>query len=82
MKPRLPKYQTCIVTKEMDPETLMRSAERTNVSTIRKLMPLRWVDGSKLKIPEFPGILQPSEFWYWMLAVEEFFEVNGVANAQ
>jgi hypothetical protein len=42
----------------------------------------RWVDGSKLKIPEFPGVLQPSEFWYWLLAVEEFFEVNGMANAQ
>jgi hypothetical protein len=27
-------------------------------------------------------VLQPSEFWYWLLAVEEFFEVNGVANAQ
>jgi hypothetical protein len=23
-----------------------------------------WVDGSKLKIPEFPRVLQPSEFWY------------------
>ena len=33
----------------------------------------RWVDGLKLKIPEFLGVLQPSEFWYWMLAVEEFF---------
>jgi hypothetical protein len=42
----------------------------------------RWVDGSKLKIPEFPRVLQPSEFWYWMLVVEEFFEVNGVAYAQ
>jgi hypothetical protein len=27
-------------------------------------------------------VLQPSEFWYWLLAVEEFFEVNGVADAQ
>jgi hypothetical protein len=34
------------------------------------------------QIPEFPGVLQPSEFWYWTLAVEEFFEVNGVADAQ
>jgi hypothetical protein len=42
----------------------------------------RWVDGFKLKIPEFSGVLQPSKFWYWMLAVEEFFEVNGVADAQ
>jgi hypothetical protein len=41
----------------------------------------RWVNGSKLKIPEFPGVLQPSEFRYWLLAVEEFFEVNGVADA-
>jgi hypothetical protein len=24
----------------------------------------QWVDGSKLKIPEFLGVLQPSEFWY------------------
>jgi hypothetical protein len=24
----------------------------------------RWVDGSKLKIPEFPEVLQPLEFWY------------------
>jgi hypothetical protein len=43
---------------------------------------IRWVDKSKLKIPEFSGVLQPSEFWYWMLAIEEFFEVKGVANAQ
>jgi hypothetical protein len=42
----------------------------------------RWVDGSKLKIPEFLGVLQPSKFWYWMLAVEEFFEVNGVGDPQ
>jgi hypothetical protein len=41
-----------------------------------------WVDGFKLKIPEFSGVLQPSEFWYWMLAVEEFFEVNGVGDPQ
>jgi hypothetical protein len=40
------------------------------------------VDGFKLKIPEFPGVLQPSEFWYWMLAVEEFFEVNGMGDPQ
>ena len=42
----------------------------------------RWVDGSKLKISKFSWVLQPSEFWYWMLAVEEFFEVNGVVDAQ
>ena len=42
----------------------------------------RWVDRSKLKIPKFPGVLQPSEFWYLILVVEEFFEVNRVANAQ
>jgi hypothetical protein len=42
----------------------------------------RWVDGSKLKILEFPGVLQLSKFWYWLLAVEEFFEVNGVTDAQ
>jgi hypothetical protein len=39
-----------------------------------------WVDGFKLKIPEFPRVLQPSIFWHWMLAVEEFFEFNGVPN--
>jgi hypothetical protein len=27
-------------------------------------------------------VLQPSEFWYGLLAVEEFFEVNKVAGAQ
>jgi hypothetical protein len=42
----------------------------------------RWVDGFKLKILEFPGVLQPSDFWYWMLVVEEVFAVNGVADAQ
>jgi hypothetical protein len=42
----------------------------------------RWVDRSKLKILEFPGILQPLEFWYWMLVVEEVFEVNRVPNEQ
>jgi hypothetical protein len=42
----------------------------------------RWVDGSKFKIPKFPRVLQPSKFWYLMLAVEEFFDVNGVADAQ
>jgi hypothetical protein len=42
----------------------------------------RWVDGFKLDFPEFPGVLQPSEFWYWTLAVEEFFKVNGVGDPQ
>jgi hypothetical protein len=42
----------------------------------------RWVDGFKLDFPEFPGMLQPSEFWYWTLAVEEFFKVNGVGDPQ
>jgi hypothetical protein len=37
----------------------------------------RWVDGSKLKIPKFPRILQPLEFWYWMLAVEEVLNSTG-----
>ena len=42
----------------------------------------RWVDRFKLKIPEFLEVLQLSKFWYWTLAIEEFFEVNGVADAQ
>jgi hypothetical protein len=42
----------------------------------------QWVDGSILKILEFPGVSQRSEFWYWMLAIEEFFEVNRVADTQ
>jgi hypothetical protein len=42
----------------------------------------RWVDGFKLDFPEFPGVLQPSEFWYWTLAVEKFFKVNGVGDPQ
>jgi hypothetical protein len=42
----------------------------------------RWVDGFKLDFPEFPGVLQPSKFWYWTLAVEEFFKVNGVGDPQ
>jgi hypothetical protein len=42
----------------------------------------RWVDGFKLDFPEFPGVLQPSEFWYWTLAMEEFFKVNGVGDPQ
>jgi hypothetical protein len=40
------------------------------------------VDGFKLNFPEFPGVLQPSEFWYWTLAVEEFFKVNRVGDPQ
>ena len=32
------------------------------------------------QVPEFPGTLQPSEFWYWMLAVEEAFQFNGVPD--
>jgi hypothetical protein len=42
----------------------------------------RWVDEFKLDFPEFPGVLQPLEFWYWTLAVEEFFKVNGVGDPQ
>jgi hypothetical protein len=42
----------------------------------------QWVDGFKLNFSKFPGVLQPSKFWYWMLAVEEFFEVNGVRDPQ
>jgi hypothetical protein len=41
---------------------------------------IRWVDRYKLKIPEFLGVLQLSEFWYWMLAIKEFFEFNGVPD--
>jgi hypothetical protein len=46
VKPRLPKYRTCIVTMSMDPETLLQSIERTDVSTMRKLMPLGGWTGS------------------------------------
>jgi hypothetical protein len=42
----------------------------------------QWVDGFKLDFPKFPGVLQPSEFWYWTLAVEEFFKVNEVGDPQ
>jgi hypothetical protein len=82
MKPRLPKYPTCIVTKGMDLETLLQNSRTHRSQHHAQAHATRWVDGSKLKIPEFPGVLQPSEFWYWLLAVEEFFEVNGVADAQ
>jgi hypothetical protein len=48
LKPRLPKYPTCVVTMGMNPETLLRSAKRTNVSTMYKLMPLGGWMGSNL----------------------------------
>jgi hypothetical protein len=34
LKPRLPKYPTCVVTKGMDLETLLQSAKRTDISTM------------------------------------------------
>jgi hypothetical protein len=40
LKPRLPEYPTRVVIMRMDPETLLQSAERTDVSTMSKLMPL------------------------------------------
>jgi hypothetical protein len=40
IKAKLPKYPTCVVTMRMDLKTRLRSAERTDVSTMRKLMPI------------------------------------------
>jgi hypothetical protein len=57
VKPRLPKYPTCIVTTGMDPDTLLRSAERTKISTMRKLMPLGGWTGSN-------SIFQNSQWCY------------------
>jgi hypothetical protein len=56
--------------------------QRKDVSTMRKLMPLSGWTGSNSRFPEFPGVLQPLEFWYWTLVVEEFFKVNGVGDPQ
>jgi hypothetical protein len=49
VKPHLLKYPTCIITIGTDPETLLRSAERTEVSTMHKLMPLDgWTDSNSI----------------------------------
>jgi hypothetical protein len=63
MKPRLPKYPTCIVTMGMNPETLMRSAERMDVSTMRKLMPLSGWTGSNWIFQNSKRIYNPKNSW-------------------
>jgi hypothetical protein len=69
VKPRLPKYPTCIVTMSMDPETLLRSAERKDVSTMRKLMPLGGWTGSNLIFQNSQGCYNLQNFgigrWLW-----------------
>jgi hypothetical protein len=40
LKTSLHKYPTCVVTAVMDLETCLRSAERNDISTLRKLMPI------------------------------------------
>jgi hypothetical protein len=84
MKPHLPKYPTCIITKGMYLETLMRSTERTEVSTMPKLMPLGGWTGPNSKFQNSQGCYNLQKFGIgcWLLVVEKFFEVNGVANAQ
>ena len=69
------KYPTCVVTMEMDPKTLLRSAERTNVNTMRKLMPLGgWTGSNSI----FQGDLQPEEFMDWVAAVGEVLDFKEV----
>jgi hypothetical protein len=76
-----------MVTMGMDLETLLRSAERTDVRTHgcqhhAQAHANQWGNGFKLNIPEFQGDLQPKEFLDWVLAVEEVFEFNGVPDEQ
>ena len=69
VKPYLPKYPTCIVTKGMDPETLLRSAERTDVSTMRKLMPLDGWTGPNSRFQNSQGCYSLQNFGIgcWLL---------------
>jgi hypothetical protein len=60
----------------METETLLQSAECTNINLLYKLN--RWEFGFKLDIPEFNGGLQPEEFLDWIAAVEEVFDFEGV----
>jgi hypothetical protein len=63
----------------MDPETLLRSAERTNVSTMRKLMPLGGWTSSNLIFQNSQGCYNLQNFgigrWLWksFLRSTEFF---------
>jgi hypothetical protein len=83
VKPRLPKYPTCIVTMSMDPKTLLRSAEHTDVNTMHvQAHATRWVDEFKLDIPEFQGDLQPKEFIDQVAAVGEVLDFNEVLEDQ
>jgi hypothetical protein len=48
-KPSLPNYPTWVVTMGMDPKTLLRSAEHTDVSTMHKLMSLSgWTSSNSI----------------------------------
>jgi hypothetical protein len=69
LEDRLPKYPTCIVTMSMDPETLLWSAERTDVSTMRKLMPPGGWTGSNSIFQNSQGCYNLQNFgirrWLW-----------------
>jgi hypothetical protein len=40
LKPSLPKYPTCVVTMGLDLEIGLQGAERRDINTLRKLMPI------------------------------------------
>jgi hypothetical protein len=69
VKPRLPKYPTCIVTKGMDLETLLWGAERTDVSTMCKFMPLGGWTGPDSRFQNFQGCYNLQNFGIgcWLL---------------
>jgi hypothetical protein len=64
LKPRLPEYPTHVVIMRMDPETLLRSAERTDVSTMSKLMPLGGWTVSNLIHQNSKVACNPNSSWW------------------
>jgi hypothetical protein len=62
VKPRLPKYPTCIVTMGMDPETLLRSAKCTDINTMRNLMPLNEWTGPNSRFQNSQGCYNLQNF--------------------
>ena len=64
LKPRLPEYSTHVVTMRMDPETLLRSAESMDISTMRKLMPLGGWTSSNLIHQNSKVACNPKSSWW------------------
>jgi hypothetical protein len=70
-------FSTWVVTMGMDLETLLQSAERTDVSTMRKLMPINGEMDSNSIFWNSKGIYNPKNFWIGCWLLKRFLNSTG-----